>query len=258
MTNTQTLEKLYQMKLFGMAESLKERLSRVDHNDLPVSDLIGLIIDDEWIYRDNRRRKLRESAAKFKDKQATIETIEYEAVRGFNKSRLLEFAQLNWVRKKQNLIITGQTGVGKSWLAQALGNQACREGLRVLFVRQPGFINTILTAKASGSFQSLLKRLQKIDILILDDLGVSLMTDEIRRDFLEPIEERYGVKSTIITSQLPVNEWHDYFGGGRIADALMDRLSRNAHRIDLKGPSRRPTIEEELIHKDYLDGQNLS
>ena len=253
MINAQTTERLNEMKLFGMAGSIKDRLSRPDHSDLPVSDLIGLIVDDEWIYRDNRRRKSRESAAKFKDKQATVETIEYEASRGFKKSQLLELAQLHWVKRHQNLIITGKTGVGKSWLAQSLGNQACREGLRVLFIRQPGFINTIMTTKASGDFQSWLKRLQKIDVLIIDDLGVSLMTDEIRRDFLEPIEDRYSVKSTIITSQLPVDEWHDYFGGGRIADALMDRLSRNAHRLDLKGPSRRPELEGEIIHKDQVD-----
>lgn len=253
MINAQTIERLYGMKLFGMAGSVKDRLSRPDHSDLSASELLGLIVDDEWIYRDNRRRKSRESAAKFKDKQATVETIEYEAVRGFKKSQFLELAQLNWLRKSQNLIITGQTGVGKSWVAQSLGNQACREGLRVWFIRQPAFINTIMTAKASGGFQSWLKRLQKIDVLIIDDLGVSLMTEEIRRDFLEPIEDRYSVKSTIITSQLPVNEWHDYFGGGRIADALLDRLSRNAHRLDLKGPSRRPQLEAGDIHKDQVD-----
>ena len=241
----QTMQRLYEMKLFGMAESVKARLSRLDHGDLSVSDFIGLVIDDEWIYRDNKRRKNRETAAKFKDKQATVETIEYEAVRGFKKSQFLELAQLTWMKKSQNLIFTGQTGVGKSWLAQALGNQACREGLRVWFVRQPAFINAIMLAKAAGGLQSWLKRLQKIDILIIDDLGVSLMTEEIRRDFLEPIEDRYSVKSTIITSQLPVNEWHDYFGGGRIADALLDRLSRNAHRLDLSGPSRRPQVNNE-------------
>lgn len=252
MINEQTLERLHQMKLFAMAGSIKDRLARPDHRDLSHSDMIGLIVDDEWIDRDNRRRKLRESAARFKDRQATVETVEYDATRGFKKSQFLELARLEWVSKRQNIILTGMTGVGKSWLAQALGNEACRKGLRVWFIRQPAFIQALMTAKASGTFPAFLKRLQKIDVLIIDDLGVSLMTDEIRRDFMEPIEDRYNVKSTIITSQLPVDEWHDYFGGGRIADALMERLTRAAHRINLAGETRRPTLD------DQVDLQKLS
>lgn len=242
----QTIDKLYQMKLFGLAESVKSRISRPDHRELSVSDILGLIVDDEWIYRDNKRRVLRETGAKFKDKQATIESIDYKGKRGFTKTQVLELAQLQWVKKKQNLVFTGPTGAGKSWVAQALGNQACREGLRVLFIRQPMLIHATLTAKASGGLPALLKRLAKINILILDDLGVSLMTDEVRRDLLEVIEDRYSVGSMIITSQMPVDEWHDYLAGGRIADAICDRFTRNAHRIEVTGPSRRPEIELQL------------
>jgi len=242
----QTIDKLYQMKLFGMAESVKERISRPDHRDLSVSDLLGLIVDDEWISRDNKRRVLRESGAKFKDKQATIESISYQGMRGFTKSQMLELAQLTWVKKNQNLAITGPTGAGKSWIAQALGHQACREGLRVLFMRQPMLIHSVLTAKASGGLPGLLKRLSRVNVLIIDDLGTSLMTDEVRRDLLEVIEDRYGVGSTIITSQLPMEEWHDYLAGGRIADAICDRFTRNAHKIAVTGPSLRPEIEEKL------------
>ncbi len=242
----QTIDKLYQMKLFGMAASVKDRISRPDHRDLSMSDLLGLIVDDEWIYRDNKRRVLRETSAKFKDKQATIESIDYKGKRGFTKTQVLELAQLNWVKKKQNLAITGPTGAGKSWLAQALGHQACREGLRVLFVRQPMLIHATLTAKASGGLPGLLKRLAKINLLVIDDLGVSLMTEEVRRDLLEVIEDRYSVGSTIVTSQLPIEEWHDYLAGGRIADAICDRFTRNAHRIAVTGPSLRPEIEDKL------------
>lgn len=242
----QTIDKLYGMKLFGMANSVKERISRPDHRDLSMSDLLGLIVDDEWIYRDNKRRVLRETGAKFKDKQATIESIEYRADRGFTKTQMLELAQLQWIKKKQNLAITGPTGAGKSWIAQALGHQACREGLRVLFMRQPMLIHTMLTAKASHGLPVLLKRLAKINVLIIDDVGVSLMTDEVRRDFLEVIEDRYSVGSTIITSQLPVDEWHAYLAGGRIADAICDRFTRNAHRMAVTGPSCRPEIDDQL------------
>lgn len=239
----QTIDKLYQMKLFGMANSVKDRISRPDHRDLSVSDILGLIVDDEWIYRDNKRRVSREAGAKFKDRQATIESIEYHANRGFKKAQILELAQLQWVKKKQNLAITGATGAGKSWIAQALGHKACSEGLRVLFVRQPMFIHAVLTAKATGGLPGLLKRLAKINVLIIDDLGVSLMTDEVRRDLLEVLEDRYSVGSTIITSQLPVDEWHEYLAGGRIADAICDRFTRNAHRLEVSGPSRRPELD---------------
>jgi len=239
----QTIDRLTQMKLFGMSESVKKRISRPDHRDLSLSDMLGLIVDDEWIYRDNKRRQLREGAAKFKDKQATIESIEYSAARGFTKSQILELAQLTWVTKKQNLAVTGPTGSGKSWLAQSLGQQACREGLKVLFLRQPALIHQILVAKATQGLPSLLKRLSKVNVLIIDDLGVSLMTDEVRRDLLEVLEDRYSVGSTIITSQLPVAEWHEYLAGGRIADAICDRFTRNAHRIEITGPSLRPELD---------------
>lgn len=240
----QTMDKLYQMKLFGMAESAKTRLARADHRDVSASDWLGLLVDDEWVYRDNKRRALRESAAKFKDKQATLESVSYNKDRGFTKSQVLELGQLQWVKKRQNLVITGPTGAGKSWLAQSLGSQACRMGLRVLFIRQPSLVHTMLTAKASSGFPGLLKRLTKVDLLIIDDLGVSLMKDEVRRDLLEVIEDRFGVASTMITSQLPVPEWHEYLGGGRIADAICDRLTRNAHRIDIAGDSLRAKITD--------------
>ena len=240
----QTIERLQQMKLFGMSKSLKERLSRADHKDLSVSEMLGLIVDDEWIYRDNKRREMREKGAKFKDKQASIESLDFTGKpRGITKSQVLEYAQLHWMKKKQNLAITGLTGAGKSWIAQALGNQACREGFRVLFAREPKLIHALLTAKATGGLPALLKRLSKTDLLIIDDLGTAMLTEETRRDLLELVEERNGIGSTVITSQLPVGEWHEHFGGGRVADAICDRIVRNAHRIDLIGDTRRPKVD---------------
>ena len=219
-------------------------MARSDHQDLSVSDFLGLIVDDEWISRDNKRRTERESAAKFKDKTATLENIQYGAKRGFTKTKILELAQLNWVKQHQNLAITGSTGVGKSWIAQCLGHQACREGLKVLFIRETALALLLMQQKASGGFTNALKRFAKIDLLILDDLGTQLVTEETKRDLFELVEMRYGIGSTLITSQLPVSEWHDHFGGGRIADSLCDRLVRNSHRIDMDGPSKRPEIEK--------------
>lgn len=240
----QTLERLSAMKLFGMSRSVKDRLARPDHKDLSVTDFLGLVVDDEWLHRDNKKREMREKGAKFKNKQATIESIDYTGhARGITKSQVLEFAQLHWLRKKQNIAITGLTGVGKSWLAQALGSQACREGLRVLFLREPMLIHALLTAKATGGLPALLKRWAKIELLIIDDLGTATLSEESRRDLLELVEERNGVGSTIITSQLPVNEWHDHFGSGRVADAICDRLVRNAHRVALIGETRRAKVE---------------
>ena len=244
MINEQTMQRLAQMKLFAMSESIKTRMARSDHQDLSISDFLGLIVDDEWISRDNKRRREREASAKFKEKDATLENIQYGAKRGFTKSKILELAQLHWVKEHQNLAITGATGVGKSWIAQSLGHQACRQGLRVLFIRETALALLLMQQKATGGFTNALKRFAKIDLLILDDLGTQLVTEETKRDLFELIEMRYGIGSTLITSQLAVGEWHDHFGGGRIADSLCDRLVRNSHRIDMDGPSKRPEVEK--------------
>lgn len=230
----QTLEKLRAMKMSAMARALEERIARPDHQDLGVADLIGLIVDDEYLHREQARLASRLSGAKFKERQACMEAIDYKIARGLTKQTMLELGQLRFVEKKQNIALTGPAGAGKSYLAQALGHQACRHGYRVIYVRFPKLLTAVTQARADGSYAGLLKRFEKANVLILDDLGVSELRENERRDLLEIIEDRYGVGSTIITSQLPIKDWHGYFGGARAADSICDRLVHNCHRIELK------------------------
>ena len=229
----QTLDKMRAMKMHHMARSLEERLSKPDHQDLSVEEIIGLIVDDEFTARENARLEARLRGAKFKEKAACMEDIDYKTSRGLKKQTMLELAQLKWLEKAQNIALTGPSGVGKSYLAQALGHRACRSGYRVIYVRLPKLLTALVQARADGSYASLLKRFEKANVLILDDLGISELRENERRDLLEIVEDRYGMGSTVITSQLAIKDWHAYFGGGRPADSLCDRLVHNCHRIEL-------------------------
>lgn len=253
MLNEQTLEKLRAMKLFQMARSLEERLQRPDHRDLSVQELMGLIVDDEYVARENARLEARLRGAKFKEKEACMESVDYKLVRGFKKQTMLELGQLHWIEQKQNIAFTGPTGSGKSYLAQALGHQACRKGYRVIYIRLPKLLTALMQSRADGSYANLLKRFEKTHVLILDDLGVSELKENERRDILEIVEDRYGVGSTVVTSQLPIKDWHAYFGGGRAADSLNDRLVHNCHRIELL-----KEIESQRKARHGLDRQNLT
>ena len=199
-----TIDKLNQMKLFGMARAIKERLTRVDHAEMPVADVLGLLVDDEWIYRENKRLTSRLAGAKFKDKAACIEDIQYRGTRGIKKTQVLDLAQNRWITGHQNILITGASGSGKSYLAQALGQNACRAGYVVHYLRMPKLLVAFMQARADGSYANLLKRIVKAHVLILDDFGVSALDEQQRGDLLEVIEDRYGVGSTVITSQLSV------------------------------------------------------
>lgn len=229
----QTIDKLVQMKLYGMAESLKGRLGRPDHADLAPSDLLGLIVDDEWSYREKRKVTTLLRCAQFKD-QACIEDIDYRKDRNLKKAQILELGQNAWIEAKQNLIITGPSGAGKSWIAQALGHHACRQGYSVLFCRTSKFYSRLKALRGDGSYIGALKRIARVQVLILDDFGLDLMEEQTIRDLLEVLDDRQGSRSTVITSQLPVSHWHEYLGGGMVADSICDRLISQCQRLELQ------------------------
>jgi len=229
----QTHEKMIAMKLYGMAGALKERLERVDHQSLSKEEFLGLLVDDEWLYREHRKLATRLRVAKFKQREAAIENIDYRTPRGLHKTQVLELAQNRWITAHQSILITGPSGAGKSYLAQALGLNACRNGFTVQYLRLPTLLAQFVQARAQGTYDRLLKRLAKLALLIMDDFGLAALNESERQDLLEAIEERYGTGATLVTSQLPIGEWHEYLGGGRLADAILDRLVHNAHRIEL-------------------------
>jgi DNA replication protein DnaC len=229
----QTVDKLYQMKLFGMAHSLKERLEKKEYAEISITDFIGLVVDDEWTSRENYRLSARLKGAKFKDKSACVEGWDHHQPRGLKKSLLLELAQNKWIEKSENLIATGPCGSGKSYLAQALGQNACRQGFTVLYLWLPKVGSLFSKARADGSLASMIKKIAKARLLILDDWGLVPLPELDRHCVLEIVEDRYGMASTILTSQLATTEWHAYLGGGNLADSVCDRLIHNAHRIQL-------------------------
>jgi DNA replication protein DnaC len=249
----QTYDKLIAMKMFGMAAAVKERLERRDHQSLSKAEFLGLLVDDEWLYRESRKLTSRLKVAKFKERTAAIESIDYATPRGLRKDQILELAQNRWIGAHQSILIIGPSGSGKSFLAQAFGNHACRSGFSAHYVRLPTLLNQFVQARAQGIYDRLLKRLAKLSVLIIDDLGLASLTDSQKQDLLEALEERYGLGATIVTSQLPVSDWHEYLGGGRVADAVMDRLIHNAHRIDVASPESMRKNRPDLIDAGQSD-----
>ena len=245
MLNEQTFDQLYLMKLIGMAEGFKQQLEQPSFRDLSFEERFGMLVQRQWAWKENKRLKRLLKDAKLK-LQACIEDIDYRTPRGMEKSVILSLASCNWIQNHQNLLISGPTGVGKTFLACAFAQKACREGFRTLYLRSPQFFYQITLARADGSYGTLMKRLFKTHLLVIDDLGLAPLTDPERRDLLEVIEDRHGSGSTLITSQLPIENWHDHIGDPTIADAILDRLIHNAHRIQLKGGSMRK--------KQKLDG----
>lgn len=235
-----TLRKLHEMKLFGMANGFEDQLSSAASRTLSFEERFGLLVDQESTHRENRRLQRLLKLAKLRE-AACVEDIDYRAGRGLDRAEIASLALGDWIQHGINLIVTGPTGGGKTWLACALGNQACRQGVSVSFQRLPLLLEDLAVSHGDGSFRRRLGQLANVDLLILDDFGMAALNAVGRNDMLEVIESRSGSKSTLITSQLPVDRWHDYLSGGNptVADAILDRLVSGSQRLELKGDSMR-------------------
>ena len=238
MLTSPTLEKLKEMRLLGMAGALEDQLQTPEIASLGFEERLGLLVDREQTERDNRRLKTRLTKARLRQ-QASMEDIDYSGSRGLDKVQLLDLGSCKWITGHHNLLLTGPTGVGKTFIACALAQKACRQGLTALYLRLPRLFGDLTIAKGDGRYGKLLVRYSRIDLMVLDDWGVAPMTAENRRDLLEILDDRYEKKSTLITSQLPVEKWHRYLEDPTLADAILDRVVHNAYRIELKGESMR-------------------
>ena len=233
-----TLDKLHALKLTGMAAALEDQSATLDITDLSFEERLGLLVDREMTERDNRRMSSRLRRAKLRH-AAILEDIDYRNSRGLDKGLVQSLASCQWVKEHLNVLITGPTGVGKTWLACALAHKACREGYTAQYVRLTRLLRELTIAKGDGQYSKLLTSLAKVDVLILDDWGLMKLSAENRRDLLEVLEDRHGRRSTIATSQLPIEEWHGVIGDATLADAILDRLVHNAYKINLRGESMR-------------------
>ena len=240
----QTVERLQELKFTGMLQALREQQENKAYQEMIFEDRLGYLLEQEYIERSNRRLQSRLRQAKLKQ-QASIKDINFSASRGLNKSQILGLGNCHWIKEHRNLIITGATGVGKSYLACALGHQACLNGYRVRYERVGRLLMDLGIGRGDGSYMKRLMALSRIDLLILDDWGLAKLTELQRQDLLELAEERYGVQSIIITSQLPVDKWHDVVGDSTVADAIMDRLVHNSYRVILQGDSLRKKSNQE-------------
>jgi len=238
MLNKQTMEQLRSLKLTGMLDALEQQCVQPQTHDLAFEERLALLVEREVLHRENRRLARLLKAAKLRV-QACIEDIDYRHPRGLEKSRMASLASCDWIRQSHNLCITGPTGCGKTWLACAIGNQACRQGLSVRYLRLPHLFELLRIAHGDGSYHRLMNQLLKMDLLILDDWGIQKITAALRQDLMEVIEDRHGRKSTLIASQLPTEHWHDYIGEATLADAILDRLLHGAYRLNLRGESMR-------------------
>lgn len=238
MTIEETIDKLTQLRLPHMASALRSAIERAPGSSLSIEDCIGLMVDREWTERENRRLSRRIKDAKL-GMQACVEDLSCDPARGLEKSVVRTLGTCGWVRAKQNVIVTGMTGTGKSYVSAALAEAACRHGYRALRVRVPRLLDQLAIARADGSYSATLSRLAKLDVLVLDDLLIAPMKDTERRDLLEVLEDRYDQRSTVVTSQVPTKTWHEMLADPTVADAICDRLVHNAHVLSLKGPSIR-------------------
>jgi len=243
MLNEQTIATLNSLKLLGMARGFEERLNSPRYAELPHAEFVGLLVQDEKTYRDNQRLKRLLKNARLRQ-SACLEDIDYRYPRGLAKQVVLELSSTRWIDAHRTVLITGPSGIGKSYLACALGNFAARAGYPVLYLRAPRLFETLQQSRGDGSHLKTITRLARAQLLIIDDLLLTPPTDWERRDLLEIVEDRYQAGATVITSQCPIGDWHPNIGDPTLADAICDRLFHNAYKIELRGDSMRKNESE--------------
>ena len=239
MLNERTMDKLHELRLAIMAEAWVAQSKDPKLASLTFDERFGMLVDAEFLARDNRRLARLLKDAQLRLPNACVEDIEAAPSRGIEKSMVREFGTCAWVREHLNVLLCGPTGVGKSFIGCALAHSACRRGHRVLYRRVTRLLDELALARAEGSYARVLARLAKVDVLVLDDWGLGSLKEAQRHDLLEVVEDRYGRVSTVVTSQLPISKWHEWIGDPTVADAVLDRLVNNAYKIELRGHTRR-------------------
>ncbi len=239
MTHTQLQEKITSLGYRGMQEAYQRQCEDVEYNTMSFEERLHQLLDAQEIFMKNKRITMNHKLSKIKDKEAAVDAIDYRVQRRIDKVQLRSLSELNFMRANQNIIITGKTGTGKSYIAQALANRAIYDGYKAYYIRTPTLLEEIRIARVDGTYTNLLKKYSRFQLLILDDFGVSQILEDDATNLFEIIEARSNINSTIITSQLPVSEWYAYLNNNTIADAILDRIVYSSHRIELEGESMR-------------------
>lgn len=250
--NDQTIEKMRTMKLYGMVRAFRTSLESGNAEKCTADELLSMLIESEWDERFNRKLNRSVKNARFRYK-AAVELINFDEHRVMIKNQVLRLADCAFVDKKENVLITGSTGVGKSYIASAIGHQACSMGYRVLYEHSSKLFARLKSGKADGTYLKEITKIEKQDLLIIDDFGIQPLDQQSRTILMEIIEDRHGKKSTLLTSQVPINQWHEVIGEQTIADAILDRIVHDAQRLQLKGESmrkKRTNLPEELTEND--------
>jgi len=239
MLYNQTLEKLRTLRLEGMAQALEEQRAQNGIVELDFEERLGLLVERQCLWRDNRGLAIRLRNAQLKITNASLEDLDYRPARGLKRAQIEQLRASQWVNLHRSCLVTGPTGTGKTYLGCALGVQGCRDGFRARYYHAPKLFRELEIARADGSLPALLKRLARTRLLIVDDLGIASVSGKLYREFLEILDDRQGQGATVITSQFPVSEWHEIIGDATVADAILDRLVHHAYRLELKGESLR-------------------